>query len=347
VCKETASSFIADGYVPTDKAQEVISELRRVSGEKVIIEEKKLGSHDPAPVALKNPARVKDFQFFLDLYSLPRYKEIDPTWILFITFPIFFGFMLGDIGYGIASLALFWLLKWRMPQFGRFFNILMISSVSSMIFGSLFAEFFGLELYHPVLNRNPAHELEPLMLTAIAIGMLHINFGLTLGFINAMKAHGFKEAFFEKAGWFLLQISAAVLALSYLRMIPVSPILGYVLLAVSIYIIYKGEGIAGIVELPGIFGNILSYARLMAIGLSSVGIALVVNDMAVPFLQKGGLSIITGFLILLTGHVLNISIGCLGAFLHSLRLHYVELFGKFYKGGGVPFNPFGEVKQNG
>ena len=106
--------------------------------------------------------------------------------------------------------------------------------------------------------------------------------------------------------------------------------------------LYKGEGIKGLIELPSILTNTLSYLRLMAIGLSSVSIAVVVNNMAKGFFHEGGFMILSGILILLVGHVLNIVIGLFGSFLHSLRLHYVEFFSKFFEGGAEKYKPFGE-----
>jgi V/A-type H+-transporting ATPase subunit I len=103
----------------------------------------------------------------------------------------------------------------------------------------------------------------------------------------------------------------------------------------------KGEGIRGLIELPSIFSNTLSYARLMAIGLSSVKLAEVINEMAAEMFHGGGFLILAGVLILALGHIINIGIGMLGSFLHSLRLHYVEFFTKFFHGGAKKYSPFG------
>jgi V/A-type H+-transporting ATPase subunit I len=105
--------------------------------------------------------------------------------------------------------------------------------------------------------------------------------------------------------------------------------------------LFKGEGVKGIIELPSLLSNTLSYLRLMAIGLSSVSIAIVVNTMAGEFFHGGGMMIFAGIMIILVGHVLNIILGLFGSFLHSLRLHYVEFFSKFFQGGAEKFKPFG------
>jgi len=338
---ETEAAFLIHGFIPKASFQRTVTRLQKSAKGRLLIEPITMKRGERIPVELQNPEPVESFRFFLDLYSLPSYKEIDPSWFLFLTFPLFFGFMLGDVGYGLTTLLLFWLLKRKWPQFRSFFNILILSSAATMVFGAVFGEFYGLEMYEPLISRNPEYSLTPLMLVAVAIGVLHVNIGLATGFLNEYREHGLVTAILEKGSWFVLQAGVALLGLSYARILPFPPLVGYGVLALSIVMIYAGEGVKGLVELPGIFGNILSYIRLMAIGLASVGLALVINDMAGGFFHGGPLMILVGILILLTGHVINIGIGLLGSFLHSLRLHYVEFFGKFYQGGGIRFKPFG------
>ena len=115
--------------------------------------------------------------------------------------------------------------------------------------------------------------------------------------------------------------------------------LGVVL--VGLLMLLKGHGIYGIIEVPSLASNILSYARLFALGLASVALALIINEFAAAFFAKGGVMIVPAILILIAGHAMNIALGIIGGFLQSLRLHYVEFFTKFYKGGGKRYNPFG------
>jgi len=118
--------------------------------------------------------------------------------------------------------------------------------------------------------------------------------------------------------------------------------LGGGLFVISIILLLLGEGFIGLIEIFGIMSNILSYVRLMAIGLSSVGIAIVINSIVMDIvIPKGGVFILLGYIILIVGHVGNIMLGILASFLHALRLHYVEFFTKFYEGGGIKFKPFG------
>ena len=298
---------------------------------------------DDVPIKLQNPKVAKPFEFFLRMFSLPSYNEIDPTIIMAITFPIFFGFILGDIGYGIIVLALFLFLKKKLPAISDLFNIVIISSISSIIFGILFGEIFGTEEvfgYHLPHVLSRAHQIQDLLYISVAIGIIHINLGLLLGFINEKMNHGFKTALFAKGSWFLLELGVLIVAFG--NSIGIPQIAGYVAIAAAILGLIKGEGITGVIELPALFGNMLSYARLMAVGVASVSLAAVVNQLSGQLFTSGSIFlIIVGVFTLLIGHTINIILGVAEGILHPLRLHYVEFFGKFYKGSSTPYKPFG------
>ena len=342
----TPSSFLVKGWIPNENLHKSIDRLNKAGSGKIYVHFEPARKKDKVPVKLKNPRAIKPFEFFLDLYSMPSYREIDPTFFIFLTFPIFFGIMLGDVGYGLTSLILFWLLKKKMPKAKNFFNILMLASFVSMLFGFLFGEFFGFEevggihLWH-LISRADDKGMFVLLFAVLIVGAIHVNIGLLIGFINVFKNHGLMMAIYEKASWIVLEIGAAMLALSYLKKIAFSPWLGAIFLAASILMLFRGEGVKGIMELPSILTNILSYARLMAIGISSVKLAEVINNSARGMFHSGGFLILAGVLILVIGHLINLMLGLLGSFLHSLRLHYVEFFSKFFSGGGKKYQPFG------
>ena len=341
---KTSDAFVIKGWVPKKQLEKVIKDLEKTTSKKIYIKTEKIEEHDNVPIELKNYSAAKPFELFMKLYTLPRFNEIDPTFLVFLGFPLLFGFMLGDIGYGLTTLAIAWLLKKKMPKAAGFLNIIMWASAATILFGALFGEFFGfeelfgVELPH-ILSR--AHQIQELLILAVIVGVLHINLGIIVGFINIKHEHGLLAAIYEKGSWILLQLSVAVLALSYMKLLLVPVWAGYIGILASVVMLYKGEGIKGLVELPGIFSNILSYARLMAIGLASVELALVINTFAEEFFKEGGFMIIAAVLLLVVGHAVNIGIGILGSFLHSLRLQYVEFFTKFFQGGGQEFKPFG------
>lgn len=335
----TPSSFLIKGWIPSDELHKSIDRLNKAGKGKIMVEFEPAKNHSKAPVKFKHPKGIKPFEFFIDLYNMPTYSEIDPTFFIFLTFPIFFGIMLGDVGYGLLSLIVFFILRRLMPKAKGFFNILILASAVSVIFGLIFAEFFGLEFMHPLVSRE--HEMFKLLYIVLAIGVIHVNIGLVVGFINVYKNHGLMMAIYEKASWIVLELGVSMLALSLMNLISISWWIGAAFLAAAVLMIFKGEGVKGIMELPSIFTNILSYARLMAIGLSSVILAVIINDSAKEFFHQGGIFVLVGVLILIVGHVINIMLGLLGSFLHSLRLHYVEFFSKFFTGGGKKYQPFG------
>ncbi|MCD6229638.1 MAG: V-type ATP synthase subunit I [Candidatus Diapherotrites archaeon] len=343
----TKTTFIVKGWILEENYKHVTKEIERAGKGKVLVNIHKDVRIKEAPIALKDKGPANSFEMFLDLYSLPRYNEIDPTLIMALAFPLFFGFMLGDIGYGLVLLALTVALKKMKPELNKFLNVLMFSAIGTMIFGFVFGEFFGatdifgMPLYHYI---NREHDVNFMMTLSILIGVVHINLGLVIGFYNKMVEHGMKMAFYEKGSWILLEIGAALLGASMMGLLPLSPVFGGVVLLASIVFIYLGEGIKGLAELPSILSNILSYSRLMAVGLASVSLAVVVNEMAGDLIEFGGIGMILALIVLILGHLINLALGILGPFLHSLRLHYVEFFGKFYEGGGEEYSPFGKNK---
>jgi V/A-type H+/Na+-transporting ATPase subunit I len=377
----TRSSFIASGYIPTKHFKDVKLALNECTKNNIHIVEEDIHHDDSVPIKLNNAKPVRNFEVLTKLYELPQYLEIDPSILLFITFPLFFGYMLGDVGYGIATLALFLFLKKKMPKAKQFLNVLIYASVVTIIFGFAFGEYLGFEHvsvetgtelcqttgiclqksiieshghkevvydFPRLLNRGHSHvniagyELLSVLFIGIIIGAIHLNIGLLLGFYNIWRAHGIKMAVLEKLSWIFMETGLLLAVLSLTDKIPLPIWIGILIFLVSTVMIYLGEGVKGLIELPAIFSNMLSYMRLGAVGLASLGLAVVVNEnLAKPFLEKGGFFIVIAVIIMIFGHLINIALGVLGPFLHGIRLHYVEFFSKFFHGGGQKYKPFG------
>jgi len=333
----TAHVTLIRGWVPATRSGELLATLAD-SGVQHVAE---LTDPEDAPTLLSNPRAARGFEALLSMYSLPRYREIDPTSVMAITFPVFFGFMLGDIGYGLLVLLLAILVARARPLLRPFTEVLGISAMSAILFGIAFGEVFGLESIAgwelPFLLHRTAEPMT-LGLIALGFGVLHVNLGLVFGLVNESRRHGIAHGILRKGGWFTIEAGIVFLFLGWTwPWWSIAIALGIVALAWS-------EGLVGIVELPTLITHTLSYLRLAAIGLSGVFLAAVTNDIGGSLVANGGIGIFTGLLVLVIGHAITLALGLFGPFLHSLRLHYAEFFLKFYEGGGRPYEPFGDVR---
>lgn len=335
------NAFVVQGWVPSKNVAKLEEKINTITKEAYM----KAEESEDAPTKLNNPKAAKPFEFFLNLYSLPRYDELDPTWLILLSFPVFYGFMIGDMGYGMVILTLAALLRSRMKNIRALIDVSILSALSTIAFGFIFGEFFGAEEifgYHftPFVHR--IEDVNGMIVASAALGLIHLNAGFILGFINEKRHHGIVKAVMTKLSWMILEACGIVLLLNAFGYIAINPVIPAAFGAVAIGMIAKEEGIGGIFELPSLLANVLSYSRLAAIGLASASLALVVNQMAAPLFAGGAAGAAFGVMILIIGHSINIAMGIMDAFLQSMRLHYVELFGKFYKGAGKPYKPFGQ-----
>lgn len=336
--------IVITGWVPTKYTGKLTETIAKITEGHAEMEVSKPSHDDSVPVKLANAKLSKPYEFLLNLYALPKYSEIDPTLFLFLTFPLFFGIILGDIGYGLVILALLFYMPKKYPGMKPIAKIMLPAALSSVIFGFLFGEIFGFEellgfhLPH-VLSR--IHQVREMLAFSVFIGLLHINLGLLLGFVNELE-HGLRKALLAKGSWWLLQISILGIWLTASGQIALPIYASIAAAIISAALIYMGESITGIIEIPGLISNLISYTRLAAVGLASVGLAVVVNSFMEDFINAGGIMAVAGVAIGIFGHALNIALGLLGGFLQSIRLNYVEFFTKFFKGGAVPYYPFGK-----
>lgn len=398
--RTTRNSFMIEGWVPAEQAATLSSRLQTATNRLVFVTELKEdptahghgaahGDHAPqveAPVQLAHGKSAGSYVLLTDTYSRPKYSEFDPTLFFYFGFPIFYGIMLGDIGYGILLLLFVktGVLNKVFDFFGfqskRELNRIFIHcAVSGILFGLLYTELFGLELlghegvmthwveanlFVPPHALGPVpyplsrlHEVKVLLLLTLYIAAFHMLLGLALGFKNAARTHGTWEAVKHRGSGFLIMLAAGLaiaaglpglLGLEHFEI----PGHGTMLMAaagifgVGFILFFMAEGAMAILEIFGVLSNVLSYTRLAAIGLSGAGIALAGNEMAK--LVSGGGSIggyIVAGILLLIFHGLNMALGILGPSLHSLRLHYVEFFTKFYEGGGETYAPFGSQRK--
>ena len=362
---KTKSLVIVEAWVPSDLYASIQSRLDDDLGKVVHVE--KLETLDEPPTMFKNPGFAKPYETLVGFFSLPK-AELDPTLLISVSFPLFFGLILCDIGYGLVGLLL---ALWLGASFGsnRFArdlgHVLLLSSVSSVFFGFVFAEFFGkadilgLRLV-PVIHRVAGEGTNTMIAISLVLGVIHLVLGYALGIANALSHHDAGHAL-AKCAWLALLLGG--IALYFAKTAPpASELVGIpagtvdaaasIAVAVSLLAILKLEGIAGGIEVFGLVSNVFSYLRIMALGLSGAILATVINQLPVDFdalvgmasgarpFDPGAIATFLVFLAMLAvGHALAFALGLLESGVQSLRLHYVEFFSKFYRGGGVEFVP--------
>ncbi len=323
------------------------------------------GEGENPPVALENRKLVKPFEVVTNLYGFPHCRELDPTPFLTPFFFLFFGLCLTDAGYGLVLMLLSWLGLKKIKGGGRkFFQLLFLGGVSTFIAGALTGGWFGIELgklpffLHPlksIVLFNPLTQPMVFFKLSLALGFIQVCFGTVIKLVRNIKDREWADAVFVEGSWLIIFLGILLLILGKNILGGNGAILGkwlfiggsfsrVVLSGLARKRKAAGVGLGLVLLLDGLknlLGNVLSYSRLMALGMATGVIAMVVNIVAllarqmVPFV--GWIAMI---LVLIGGHLFNIVINTLGSFVHSSRLQFVEFFPYFFEGGGEPFEPF-------
>ncbi|BAD85786.1 archaeal/vacuolar-type H+-ATPase, subunit I [Thermococcus kodakarensis KOD1] len=365
----TNMTFALTGWVPRPDVQKILEGIKRITEGKAYINvrEPRKEELEEMPVKLKNPGWARPFEMLTEMYGVPRHDEIDPTPIIAFTYSFFFGFMLTDFLYGLIVGIVAALLVKGHKKFNdgtyKFAYILLWSAFFTMLLGALFGSYFGnaadIMLQYITGDQNahawrlldPLREPMPMLLAALAIGLAHLFLGYTLGFVIKWKNGDRKGAVFEQLPWMIIIIGVALLASQREGLDAAAKAIlgtGIALFAVGELVINGGLAALMIIsDFFGFVGNWLSYARLMALALATGGIAMVINVLvgmvwAIKFLYIGP---IIGLIIFFGGQLFSTAINALGAFVHALRLHYVEFFGTFYSGEGKRFEPFKSKRE--
>jgi len=345
---ETDYTFTIFGWIPNEdykNLEEILSSKfsNKVSVRKIDIPKQLRGK---IPVETKNINMVEPYEHFVKMRATPNYSDIDPSFLVAIFMPIFFGMMAGDVGYGLVMLliALFAGKKVKEGLLSDILKFLKFGAIWTMFFGVLFGEYFG-SLGEMVgipplwISRSESTSIFPLLIMAVSVGVGHILFGLLLGAWNAFL-HKSRNHMFERIGMFIGVVGLMFLVGTMTKSLPGGfKIVGWVTLAVGLVTLSVSLGVSGIflgpIEFVGLLGSILSYLRIAALGLASVFLAEVANELGgtIP-------SLILGLLIAVLIHALNIAMGILSPTIQSLRLQYVEFFRRFFQGGQSPFTPF-------
>ncbi|MFY3744446.1 ATPase [Anaeromyxobacter sp. Red801] len=344
-CGGTRFAFVVSGYMPEERVPALRAEVGAALGGRVAVfaRQPEPAEWGEVPVVLRNRPRVRPFGRLLALTSLPRYGSIDPTPWLAISFPVLFGLVLGDVAFGLIGMAAALVARrarWG-GEVGR--DLAAVAgwcSASAALFGLLYGEALGglgaaLGLRPLLLDRREA--LLSFLALALAVGGVHVAIGMALGVAGAARARRWRQATGRAARLALLAVAAAAAgaALGALPRAVLAPALWAAGACLAAAVL--AEGPLALLDLVLGIGNVLSYSRLMALGLASVMLAEAANLVA-RTLEPRGLGIALGVLL----HAVNYTLGLVGPTIAALRLHYVEFFERFYEEGGFPFHPFGQ-----
>lgn len=358
----TEYAFVINGWIPVSDVPELRKDIAGRWGDDIIIDQTAIREGDFAetPVAMKNPAFVKPFEFLVAQYGTPKYGTIDPTWFLFLFYPLFFGMIVGDMGYGAVMLAIvIWLrVKYHdKPALQLATSILGPAATMVVVFGVLYGEFLGNvpATLGWVTGHDPAkwfglvptfHRValvENFMYIAVLVGFVQVMFGLVLGIVNGLRTKH-KNHVYEKGGMLGVLLGLPLIIFASL---PVAASMfgdvwgqvvqgaGALLLLGGFFFAIKGGKVLGAVESVLQFSNVASYIRIMAVGLAGAIFADAVNGI-VANMGNFVLGAIVGILL----HGLNFIICAFSPSIHAVRLNFLEFFGKFYETGKQKYSPF-------
>lgn len=368
---QTEYAFVITGWCPVDDMQDLRASLTASFGQDVIVNQTEIDEKDfsETPVALRNPKVLRPFEFILNARGIPKYGTLDATWMLFVFYPMFFGMIVGDIGYGLVMLGIVVWLRMKFKDSGGIqtaTSILGPAATAVVAFGALYGEFFGnllgreyFNIIRPLnvgpmtLPFNRVEFVQIFMYLAIAVGVVQILLGLVFGVVNALRTKN-KHHLYERGGIlvFLVSIAIAVLAGVVLPSIGGWSTWLQALFAVLAFVGFifavRGGGVMGVVETIESVSHMASYIRIMAVGLAGAIFADAVNHIVMKSMGgPGNISaggIVLGVIIGILLHGLNFIIAAFSPSIHALRLNFLEFFGKFYETGTKEYSPFHKIE---
>jgi len=366
---KTSYTFALLGWVEESLLNHLKEGISKITKEYEILE-LPIKEGETIPILLKNKEFFSDFETVTNVYGAPLYHEPDPTPFLTPFFILFFAICLSDAGYGLvlAILSLFIIKFLKLPKKNKkFFRLFLWLGIATFFVGALFGSWFGIEIETIPDSLKPVRDfllkikiIDPvknplqLLIISLVLGIFQILTGLSISLWWKIKNKMVKEGIFDHLPWIFLISSILIFIASSSNFLPMPKNFAkYLVLAGAIFVVLtqgrKQKSIflkipAGIISLYGLIGYLsdtLSYSRLLALGLATSIIAMVINLIAKIFSQMlPVVGILASFLVLIVGHLFNIGINALGAFIHSARLQFVEFFPKFMEGGGARFKPF-------
>jgi len=357
--------IIIHGWIVSDERAQFENLLsERIPGEdySITISEVQNADIPEVPIKLKNRGLITVYERLTEMYSLPRYNEIDPTPIMTIFYLIFFGLMVSDVGYGLAIFLIGLIVK-KVLKVKRstksFVDFLFYLSFPIMGWGLVFGSFCGLDLPFRLLSVTV--DIIPMTVISISLGYFHIMVGLSLQIINQIRLKNYFDMMTGGLAWFLTFFGGGVMILAKATPWFDSNIIfwiGLVLTGIGLAITIVipaiqygkrwyagiGKGLYALYGATGYLGDFVSYTRLMALGVAGGSVALAFNTILafLPLPVRLTLGIVLAVIL----HGMNMALSMLSAYVHGIRLQFIEFFGKFYAGGGKKFEPFKAAEKN-
>jgi V/A-type H+/Na+-transporting ATPase subunit I len=362
---KTEKTVTLEGWVPANKASSLEQVIKKVCNDFYHIEIEEVDEQDNVPIMFKNNKFVEPFESITEMYSLPNYGEADPTPIMSIFYVIFFGMMLSDAGYGLLITigTLFALKSFKLDKAKKdFMKLFCFLGLSTIVWGLIYGTFFGnfikivsetfglgIGMFEKPLLDSQA-DIMTILIISIIFGLIHIYTGLAMKAYNLIKHKKYMDVIYDVVTWYAA-VTGLLLWLGN-SMIPGVPVVVGKTIAIAglVGLVLTqgrdaesiggkiGGGIYGLYGITSYVGDIVSYSRLLALGLATGFISYAFNLMVGLFPPV--IRFTLGVVLFIGLHLFNLGVNALGAYVHSSRLQYLEFFNKFYEGGGKKFSPF-------
>ncbi len=366
--RATGRTFLLEAFVPAEAEEKVRAAL---GGMDVYYEFSDPAEDEFVPTLVKNNKLVENFETITNMYSVPSARELDPNTVMSVFYSIFIGFIMADVGYGLMMMLgggfLYYRNRAQKGGIKPLAGVFAFSGIFTVIWGLLFNSLFGIKIlpYTVMPDAQTAMwslagiDIPAVLVISLLIGIVQLMAGYLCKMAQCWHRGRYLDGVFEGGVWAVFSVGAglAVMGLVEDLGMPYLAAAGGILAAVSlgVAVLTAGrhekflgkitKGFSSVYGLINYFTDVLSYIRLYGLMLTGAVIAQIISQYAVGFMTSGSFLVVVGVLLMVIGHVFNLAISLLGAYIHTARLQYVEFFGKFYEGDGELFTPLGSNRK--